>query len=390
MSDPNTVVTRSRAKKAQNEAENAVQDGQSSSSLNKDKTSGNAGTAVKDNPSSSNPSKIDVFASFVESVGQSLKEAATEAVRPSSPLKTTDLAGIADYIKTRKPKNIIVMSGAGISTAAGIPDFRTPGVGLYSNLAEYDLEDPQDIFDLDFFKKNPEPFFKLAKVLFPKDVKPTPTHYFVRMLEKKGLLLRWFTQNIDSLEVRAGVNKEKVMAAHGSHASSTCLKCKRKYNLAWITKHLDDPDKLVPYCEKEGCDGIVKPDIIFFSESLPRDFFTKIVQDFPCCDLLIVMGTSLEVQPFASLVDEVDSEIPRLLLNREAVGVFKGRKESEGGRRATRPLEVCYGLGIKHSNRDVFHRGDCDDGVMALAEMLGWDAELEEMIAQGPPTSVLL
>lgn len=384
MSDSSSVVNR----KVQKDEEDTATRDLSSSASNKDPSAGDTGTTVKDNPGSSNPSKIDVFTSFVESVGQSLKGAATEATRSLSPLKTLDLAGIADYIKTRRPKNIIVMTGAGISTSAGIPDFRTPGSGLYSNLAEYDLDDPQDIFDLDFFNENPAPFFKLAKALFPKSVKPTPAHYFVRLLEKKGLLLRWFTQNIDSLELRCGVSKEKVMAAHGSHATSTCLVCKKKYDLAWITKHLDDPAKLVPYCEAADCKGVVKPDIIFFSESLPRDFFLKIVQDFPCCDLLIVMGTSLVVQPFASLVDEVDSEIPRLLINREPAGPFRPPGE---GRRLTRStVEACYGLGIKQSNRDVFHRGDCNEGVLELAEKLGWDAELEQMIAQGPPTDLLL
>ncbi|GMT13325.1 hypothetical protein PFISCL1PPCAC_4622, partial [Pristionchus fissidentatus] len=384
MSDSSNLVNRKSKKE---DEENAENEQTSSAASAGDQSSQRAESSVKDNPSSSNPSKIDVFTSFVESVGQSLKGAAAEAARPSSPLKTLDLAGIADYIKTRKPKNIIVMTGAGISTSAGIPDFRTPGSGLYSNLAEYDLEDPQDIFDIDFFKENPEPFFKLAKALFPKDVKPTPAHYFVKLLEKKGLLLRWFTQNIDSLEIRAGVSKEKVMAAHGSHATSTCLKCRKKYDLAWITKHLDS-SALVPHCEAPDCDGVVKPDIIFFSESLPRDFFVKIVQDFPCCDLLIVMGTSLIVQPFAGLVDEVDSEIPRLLINREPAGPF--RAHADAARRPTIPLEVCYGLGIKASHRDVFHRGDCNEGVLELAERLGWDAELEQMIAAGPPTTELL
>ncbi|GMR36143.1 hypothetical protein PMAYCL1PPCAC_06338, partial [Pristionchus mayeri] len=373
MSDPKSVVNR----KVTTEAEQGV--------------SGDSDETVKENPGRPGSSKMDAFTSMVESLGQTLKEVASESIRCSSPLKTLDLDGIAEYIKTKKPKNIIVMTGAGISTAAGIPDFRTPGSGLYSNLAEYDLEDPQDIFCMDFFRENPKPFFKLAKALFPKNIKPTPAHYFVRLLEKKGLLLRWFTQNIDSLELLVGVNKEKVMAAHGSHASSTCLKCKKKYDLAWITKHLEDPSKLVPYCEKADCDGVVKPDIIFFSEALPRDFFKRIVEDFPCCDLLIVMGTSLVVQPFASLVDEVDSEIPRLLINREPAGPFRG--PIEGGRTtrsSKKALEACYGLGIKQSNRDVFHRGDCDDGVLALAEKLGWDEELEQMINQGPPTNLLL
>lgn len=75
-----------------------------------------------------------------------------------------DFDGIIDFIKSGKVKNIITMAGAGISTSAGIPDFRTPGSGLYDNLQKYDLPDPQAIFDIQFFRTNPEPFFQLAKV----------------------------------------------------------------------------------------------------------------------------------------------------------------------------------------------------------------------------------
>lgn len=81
-------------------------------------------------------------------------------------------------------------------SAAGIPDFRSPGFGLYHNLQKYNLPDPQDIFEIEFFKNNPKPFFTLAKEMYPGTFKPTVCHYFIRLLEEKGLLLRHYTQVI--------------------------------------------------------------------------------------------------------------------------------------------------------------------------------------------------
>lgn len=78
--------------------------------------------------------------------------------------------------------------------AAGIPDFRSPGSGLYDNLQKYNLPYPQAIFEINFFRENPKPFFILAKELYPGIFKPTPGHYFIRLLQDKGLLLRHYTQ----------------------------------------------------------------------------------------------------------------------------------------------------------------------------------------------------
>lgn len=92
------------------------------------------------------------------------------------------------------------MVGAGISTPSGIPDFRSPGSGHYSNLQEYDVPYPEAIFELPFFFHNPKPFFALAKKLYPGHYRPNVIHYFLRLLHEKGLLLRLYTQNIDGLE----------------------------------------------------------------------------------------------------------------------------------------------------------------------------------------------
>eukprot|EP00466_Bigelowiella_natans_P008915 jgi/Bigna1/87574/estExt_fgenesh1_pg.C_220015 len=127
----------------------------------------------------------------------------------SALFKSYDIKGLADKIKTGKAKKIVVMVGAGISCNAGIPDFRSPGTGLYDNLQAYDLPYPEAVFDLQFFRSNPEPFYRLCKELWPGQYNPTSTHHFINKLHEKGLLLRCFTQNIDSLETLAGLPTEK-------------------------------------------------------------------------------------------------------------------------------------------------------------------------------------
>ncbi|MEJ1273666.1 sirtuin 3 [Cricetulus griseus] len=110
------------------------------------------------------------------------------------------LKDVAELLRTRACRRVVVMVGAGISTPSGIPDFRSPGSGLYSNLQQYDIPYPEAIFELGFFFHNPKPFFTLAKELYPGHYRPNVTHYFLRLLHDKELLLRLYTQNIDGLE----------------------------------------------------------------------------------------------------------------------------------------------------------------------------------------------
>lgn len=98
-------------------------------------------------------------------------------------LDSIDIQGIAKAIKQKKLKNIIVMVGAGISVSAGIPDFRSPKTGLYANLQKYDLPRPEAIFDIDFFRENPQPFCTLAKELYPGEYCPTYAHSFIKLLQ---------------------------------------------------------------------------------------------------------------------------------------------------------------------------------------------------------------
>mmetsp|Transcript_2976 Transcript_2976/g.8382 ORF Transcript_2976/g.8382 Transcript_2976/m.8382 type:complete len:279 (-) Transcript_2976:46-882(-) len=261
------------------------------------------------------------------------------------------------------------MCGAGISVSAGIPDFRTPGTGLYDNLQKYDLPHPQAVFDIDYFREKPEPFYLLAKELFPGGFSPTPTHHFIKLLNDKGLLLRCFTQNIDSLESQAGLPASALVAAHGNFDNASCIECREKYSQAFAKEAVDDG--VPPRCKR--CRSLVKPDIVFFGEALPERFHKCCSTDLPSADLLIVMGTSLQVQPFASLVDMVADHCPRLLINRERVGEMHPSSlvQGHGG----------DGFNFGDGNfRDAIFLGDCDDGAKKLASLLGWEAELQALI----------
>uniref|UniRef100_A0AAQ4Q497 NAD-dependent protein deacetylase n=1 Tax=Gasterosteus aculeatus aculeatus TaxID=481459 RepID=A0AAQ4Q497_GASAC len=279
------------------------------------------------------------------------------------------LEGVAEYIKSGKCENIICMVGAGISTSAGIPDFRSPGTGLYANLQKYKLPYPEAIFQIDYFKKHPEPFFALAKELYPGQFKPTLCHYFIKLLKDKGYLRRCYTQNIDTLERVAGLEGDDLIEAHGTFYTSHCVSfsCRQKYNLDWMRDKIFSED--IPRCDK--CKSLVKPDIVFFGESLPVRFFTSMKMDFPRCDLLLIMGTSLQVQPFAGLVGRVSKSCPRLLINMEKAGQVSLHPNTKSPPPFPSVRDV-----------DVAHISTCDDGCLAFAELLGWKAELEELVKQ--------
>jgi NAD-dependent histone deacetylase SIR2 len=283
------------------------------------------------------------------------QENSHEQIDPSTPPRTLSarsLEAVAEYIKDGRPKRIVVMTGAGISTPAGIPDFRSPDTGLYANLARLDLPYAEAVFDISYFRQNPDPFYVLAKELYPGKFYPTIAHSFIALLDEKWMLQMLFTQNIDCLERRAGVPGVKIVEAHGSFATQRCIDCKTEYPDDLMKKAVEQGE--VPHCIVPQCNGLVKPDIVFFGEALPEAFFKN--RHIPAmADLVIVMGTSLSVQPFASLPSFASEGVPRILINKEIVGDFGSRPD------------------------DVVVLGDCDEGVRKLADALGWRDELESM-----------
>lgn len=267
------------------------------------------------------------------------------------------LKSIAEWI-SKKCKNVVVLSGAGVSCSAGIPDFRTPGTGLYDNLAKYDLPYPEAVFDLSFYQVNPKPFVSLSSEIWPgQKYSPTLSHTFIKLLQEKNLLLRNYTQNIDGLEVLAGVDESKLVECHGHFRTASCINCGIPFNGSEC-KNIMLEKKIAPTCPK--CSGLIKPDIVFFGESLPVRFGKLLHHDLNSADLLIVMGTSLQVTPVSLIPEMVASNCPRLLMNRELVGDF-------------------VPTGVDGNYRDVFEEGDCDDSVIKLCKLLGWEDELMEM-----------
>ncbi|MCJ1397636.1 Sir2 histone deacetylase Hst2 [Xylographa trunciseda] len=280
---------------------------------------------------------------------------ASTLVNEDTPPQTLDarsIEAVADFIIDAKVEKVVVMTGAGISTSAGIPDFRSPNTGLYANLARLNLPYAEAVFDISYFRTNPLPFYMLAHELYPGKYRPTIAHYFIRLLSDKGMLLKLFTQNIDCLEREAGVPDDKIVEAHGSFARQRCIECKTSYPDDLMRATVEKAE--VPHCVTPQCNGLVKPDIVFFGEQLPEEFFRN--RSLPsAADLCIVMGTSLSVQPFASLPGFAAEGVPRILINKEVVGDLGARAD------------------------DVLVLGDCDEGVRRLASALGWLDELEDL-----------
>lgn len=297
----------------------------------------------------------------------------------------------------KNSKNIIVLTGAGISTSLGIPDFRSAHTGLYTQLANLGLpiNDPQEVFSLDLFREDPTIFYTVAKDILPNTKKFSPTHAFIAMLQNKGKLLTNYSQNIDNIEANAGISPDKLVQCHGSFATATCQKC--GYQVIGSSIYADIKAGKIPRCDRciaalraggstkrkrtkrsssgrrsryssnDSDDdgdydipdaGIMKPDITFFGEALPDKFHSRLVKhDRDQVDLVIVIGTSLKVAPVSEVVPYLPPHIPQIYISRTPVS---------------------------HINFDIDLLGDCDVVVAELCRRAGWDLR-HEMI---PPNEM--
>lgn len=292
----------------------------------------------------------------------------------------------------RKSQNIMVITGAGISTSLGIPDFRSKETGFYSKLMEMGFTEPEEVFDIGEFDYNPETFYKLAADILPDLKRYSPTHAFIRLLQDKGKLQTNYTQNIDNLEEMAGIDKQRLIQCHGSFATATCRKCKNKVRGTEIFNDIrakrvarcrpcqrsiaakealgpkakkrkpsahrggrrdsddDDLDDEIPEA------GVMKPDITFFGEQLPENFFDRFTnEDIKSVDLVLVIGTSLKVAPVSEMPNYLPHDVPHIYISREP---------------------------IEHVNFDVQLLGNCDDVVFELCRRAGWELK-HEMIPAG-------
>lgn len=186
-------------------------------------------------------------------------------------------------------RKIVFFGGAGVSTESGIPDFRSVD-GLYNQKYKYP---PERIISHSFFVSNTEEFYDFYREkLLIDGVKPNTVHIALAQLEKKGKLLAVVTQNIDGLHQAAG--SEKVYELHGSVLRNYCQKCHKFYDDNFIKN-----SNGVPRC---SCGGIVKPDVVLYEESLDNKVIEGALSAIEEADLLIIGGTSLVVQPAASLI----------------------------------------------------------------------------------------
>lgn len=214
---------------------------------------------------------------------------------------------IVDVIK--KSNKIIVFTGAGISTNSGIPDFRSPD-GLYHIIENhYDLPYPEAIFDLEYFIENPNPFFELARNLFSSYPRPTKCHEFISWLEEKGKVSLVVTQNSDMLHYYAG--SINVVECHGTFRTAHCIYCESEYKISEYEENVING--IIPHC---ACGGIIKPDVTFFGEEIPTEFY-DLLNNPPEADLVIILGTSLNVMPTSKFPLELSEKVPSILVNLE-------------------------------------------------------------------------
>lgn len=188
---------------------------------------------------------------------------------------------------------IVVFSGAGLSTNSGIPDFRSAD-GLYNQETKINIR-PEEIISHSFFVSNTDYFYEFYfdKMVY-RDAKPNLAHKYFAKLEKEGKMLAVVTQNIDNLHQAAG--SKKVIELHGSVERNYCMKCHKFYSLDEIynEKHL------IPHC---SCGGIIKPDVVLYEENLDDKAINGAIDAISNADMMIVVGTSLTVFPAAGFVN---------------------------------------------------------------------------------------
>lgn len=189
-------------------------------------------------------------------------------------------------------KSIVVFTGAGISTASGIPDFRSAD-GIYNQKTNTNFR-PEEIISHTFFMSHTDLFYDFykEKMCYP-NAKPNLAHKYFASLEKKGKNVTVVTQNIDGLHQEAGSNR--VYELHGSIHRNYCERCGRLFGLKYVL-NADG----VPMCDK--CGGLIKPDVVLYEEPLDENTIQLAISAIMTCDTLIIVGTSLTVYPAAGFV----------------------------------------------------------------------------------------
>ena len=204
-----------------------------------------------------------------------------------------------------KSQRMVFLGGAGVSTASGIPDFRSAH-GLYQQKKQglsY-----EEMLSHDYFIHHTAAFYDfLRNVMLYPDAKPNGAHYALAQLERAGKLQAVITQNIDGLHQMAG--SKNVLELHGSENRYTCLSCGKTYDMACVTQTTG-----VPQC---ACGGTIRPDVVLYGEALNERELRRAIRYVEEADLLLVAGTSLVVYPVAGLVEYVQPGAKLVILNRD-------------------------------------------------------------------------
>ena len=192
----------------------------------------------------------------------------------------------------RSAGSVVALTGAGISVPSGIPDFRTPGTGTWANV------DPMEVAHIDAWRADPERFWRFYGHRFHvlEDKRPNAAHAALVELERRGRLHAVITQNIDRLHRKAGTRE--LVEVHGSIDTSSCLACGARYPLGEVRARLDTDPAGIPRCD---CGRPLKPDVVLFGEWLPEAAIDRAFALAGAADVLLCVGTSLEVHPVAGL-----------------------------------------------------------------------------------------
>lgn len=188
---------------------------------------------------------------------------------------------------------IVALTGAGISVPSGVPDFRSPQTGMWANV------NPMEVAHIDAFRRDPARFWDFYRPRFHllSDKQPNAAHLALAELERQGRLQAVITQNIDRLHAAAGT--KRLLEVHGSIASSSCMACGARYELAQVEQMFGEDG--VPECE--SCQTAIRPDVVLFGEMLPEQAMAEAAALAAEADLMLAIGSSLEVHPAAGLVD---------------------------------------------------------------------------------------
>jgi len=215
--------------------------------------------------------------------------------------RVLDSQGVPDIVRAQirqaayrlfASEHAVALTGAGISTPSGIPDFRSAGSGLWN------IIDPMRVASIWAFREDPEAFYRWIKPLAQKlfSARPNPAHLALAELEAAGHLRAVITQNVDLLHQKAG--SRRVLELHGHIRTLSCLKCHTSQpSEAYWPRFLSEGT--LPRCPR--CHAVLKPDVVLFGEMLPHDVLREAQQEALHCDLMLVAGSSLEVMPAADL-----------------------------------------------------------------------------------------